>query len=508
MRTEPADQARRDVNQAVNQAPRGMALPAAERTALDSIEELAYPEGVYTSRDMSAMFITRWGRPLRRAASLPKTFIHRLWQALRQLPQDQVLLNNVVTYFEENPEARSAGSYTDWLGDARTHGRVRYDRPAAFDAVHAARAQNSRTIEVREPHVDLLRRGNQVRVALADGTQATVRVRAVDARRRRLTLSQRVNVAADAAITATTSSEPARGEALRVTARATLFGTTGGNPDLANQLGTVQPGNIFSKTGEQTVGGNRYFQGMVYEGTLRRTGGWILATATGAMTGAPTLGSEHFAWTVRHEMGHSLDTQIGGFSRFSAPSAAQWVKYTGVDDWVGAVVGAGGVANPGTAQVFNGVNLSFNQAASTYSQAVQSRRTTSAAARRARRWLQGWQAAGGSQDVYNTVTQFNATGAYFNQNNRGLPPLGDRVYAAHYGEWFSFADGARSDSLAVGVPPYAYTCTYEFFAEHYAAYTGPGTGAERYARAVPSWALNFFDRTVGRRGAGPQVGTQ
>jgi hypothetical protein len=61
----------------------------------------------------------------------------------------------------------------------------------------------------------------------------------------------------------------------------------------------------------------------------------------------------------------------------------------------------------------------------------------------------------------------------------------------------------------VGVPPYAYTCTYEFFADHYAAYTGPGTTpAERYARAVPEWARNFFDRMVEQADSGPRVGME
>jgi hypothetical protein len=156
------------------------------------------------------------------------------------------------------------------------------------------------------------------------------------------------------------------------------------------------------------------------------------------------------------------------------------------------------------------INLSFIEAATTYAQAIQDETTGSAAAVRALFWLQRWRDTPGSslasRAVYNTVTQFEADTEYYNRDNRGIPPLGDRVYAAHYGEWFSFADVARGDSLAVGVPPYAYTCSYEFFADHYAAYTGPGRAPERYARAVPGWALNFFDRLVGRPGTGPRAG--
>jgi hypothetical protein len=166
------------------------------------------------------------------------------------------------------------------------------------------------------------------------------------------------------------------------------------------------------------------------------------------------------------------------------------------------------VANAGAEVEHNGVTLDFITAAGRYSEAIQGDNTGSRRARRALRWLEGWRDAGGNANVYDTVTQYDADGAYFNVGRLGLPPLGDRVYAAHYGEWYSFANAARTDSLAVGIPPYGYTCTYEFFAEHYAAYTSPGQAPERYARAVPEWALNFFDRLVGRAGAGPDVGIQ
>lgn len=506
-RAETPEVAHPAVMQAVNQAPRGQALSGEERTALDSIEEHAYTEGVYTSQNMGVMFLTRWARPLRRAASRPKTFIHRLWSALKQLPHDAVLLNNVVTFFEENPDRGAAGSYTDWLGNIRTHGRLRLDRPAAAEPLHAASAQNSTTIEVREPHMDLFRRGTEVEVDQADGTQITVTVRAVQARQRRLRFSRSVDVAEGAEISPTGASEAARGEAIRITRPASLYDDSAGAPDTSLDWGTVEPGNLFSKTAETTVGSTRYFQGTVYEGTLRGSEGWIEAEAATPLGGGTTMAMENFAWTVRHEMGHSLDLQIGGLSRFSAPSAAQWVKYTGVNDWVDAVIAAGGVANPDARVEHNSVTRSFATAARQYSQAIQGRSTTSPQARRALRWLRGWLAAGGSADVFDTVTQYvdDATD-YFNVATLGLPPLGDRVYAAHYSEWYSFADAARSDSLSVGIPPYGYTCPYEFFAEHYAAYTGPGTAPERYARAVPEWALNFFDRLVGRAGAGPEVG--
>ena len=503
MAQSPED-ARPVVLDAVNEAPRGEALPASERTALDSIEDHAYSEGIYTSQNMGVMFLTRWGRPLRSAASRPKTFIHRLWGALKQLPHDQVLLNNVVTYFVENTDPDAAGSYTDWLGNVRTHGRVRLDRPETAEPLHAASAQDSNTIEVQEPHVDLFRRGTEVEVQQADGTQITVTVRSVEAARKRLRFSRRVNVAAGADITPTAATERDRGEAIRITRPTLLYEDSAGAPDTTMDWGTVQPGNLFSKAAETTVGATRYFQGSVYEGALRGSEGWIEADAAIPLGGGTTMAMEGFDWTVRHEMGHSIDTQIGGLSRFSAPSAAQWIKYTGVDDWVDAVVAAGGVLN---AEVeHNGVTLDFITAASRYSEAIQGENLRTRRARRALRWLEGWRDAGGSADVYDTVTQYDADSTYHNVASVGLPPLGDRVYAAHYGEWYSFANAARTDSLAAGIPPYGYTCTYEFFAEHYAAYTGPGQAPERYARAVPDWALNFFDRLVGRAGAGPDVG--
>jgi hypothetical protein len=164
------------------------------------------------------------------------------------------------------------------------------------------------------------------------------------------------------------------------------------------------------------------------------------------------------------------------------------------------------IANADTAQTLNGVTDTFRNAAATYSQGVQNSTTANAPELQAQTWLQGWVAAGGAQNVYDVVTQFNADPAYFTRNNVGLPALNGRIFAAHYNEYMSAAAQARTDSLAVGVPPYGYTCTYEFFAEHYAAYTAPGTGGAEYARAVPEWALNFFDRMVGVANAGPRVG--
>jgi hypothetical protein len=155
-----------------------------------------------------------------------------------------------------------------------------------------------------------------------------------------------------------------------------------------------------------------------------------------------------------------------------------------------------------------GVSLTFRQAARTYADAVQTSATANAPALNAQTWLQGWVAAGGSQAVYDVITQFNGNTGYFRTNNLGLPALASRIWAAHYDEYFSANSAARQDSLAVGVPPYAYTCTYEFFADHYAAYTLPGTGGNTFAKAVPDWAKNFFDRLVGDAGAGPRVGME
>ena len=586
MRSETPQRARPEVMQAVTAAPRGMALPTAERSALDNIEERAYPEAIYTSRNLGSMFTTRWGRPMRGAANRNKTYLHWVWSALEQLPQNHLLLNNVLSYFEQNTGDLGGGDFTDALTSARTYGRIGYGRVGAVQSLHAASAQNSGTIEVREPHLELLRRRNHVRVQEADGsrtiagvtsvdarrrrlrlhkpvnvaagaeirptrailsaanarhsrtievreahvdaflpgsrvsvqvaggTTTTVTVRSVDVGRRRLTVSRPVNVAAGARIWATTTSPSDVGEAVRITTATVLYGNRGNNPDTRNRLGALQPGNMFTKTAERTVGRTRYFGGMVYEGALRRTVGWIEAGAATALGGGTTMGREDFAWTVRHEVGHSLDTQVGGFSRFSAPSAAQWIKYPGIDAWGQAVAVAGIVLDPTARVTFmrrgRPVTLTFTDAARTYAQAIQDEDTRSRAATRALFWLQQWRdAPGGSlnnREVYNTVTQFGADTEYYNRNNRGIPPLGDRVYAAHYGQWFAFADVARRDSLVVGIPPYAYTCSYEFFAEHYAAYTGPGRAPERYARAVPAWALSFFDRLVGRRGAGPQLG--
>jgi hypothetical protein len=501
--------ARTAVRAAVNAAPRGAALPVPERNALDEIEEQAYSAAEYTSRDLAAMFITRWGRPFRGAASRPKTFLHRLWGALAQMPQDQTLLTNTLERIGENTDPNAAGSFTDWLG-GRDFGTIVADRPNAMEPVHADGAQNSRTITVSEPWVDLYRRNLRLQVTQADGTQVQVQVRGVNARRRRITLSQRVNVADNAEFDPSVSynarwADYARGEALHVTAAAALFADNAGAPDTGNQVGMMQPGYTVAELARQNVGGTDYVSVRVYEGRLRGQTGWVEASKVSSL-GGQTVAQVDFDHTMRHEMGHALDTQLNGFSVFSAPSKADWRKYTSSTDWVSDLINTGGIASPDTNVVHNGVNTNFRNAATIYTRAVQADNTGSAPALRARQWLQGWVAAGGSQAVYDVITQFNANSTYYNTNGVGLPAIGGRVFGAHYSEWFSADDAARQDSLNVGISPYAYTCSYEFFADHYAAYTGPGVPPERYARAVPGWARNFFDRLVGQADAGPRVG--
>jgi hypothetical protein len=227
------------------------------------------------------------------------------------------------------------------------------------------------------------------------------------------------------------------------------------------------------------------------------------------------MGQLAFDWTVRHEMGHSLDTQLNGFSNFCAPSEARWIRYTDVDAWVASLAVDAAIPNPGASQTFPGLgfSMSFTNAARTYSDAVQRRTTAAGPALNARNWLRAWvtQGAGGSQDVYDVVTQFEADPAYFRMGNVGLPAIAGKIYAAHYIEWYCASAAARTQSLALGVPSYAYANSYDFFADHYAAYTSPaGTGpfADQYSRAVPEWAQNYFDRVVGQPGAGPSVGME
>ena len=503
--------ARPRVRSALQAAPRGAALGEAERTALDTIEERAYESGLYTVNDMAVIFLTRFGRPFRNANAQPKTFLHRMYNALKRIPLDHILLNNTLGFFNVNTDPTAAGSFTDYLSSGN-YGRLLSDAPNP-EILHAAAAvNNSRTVTVVEPSLDLLSANHQLAVQQRDGTTANVRVSAIDVARRRLRLNQRVTMDVGARLRPPEASAYRSGAALQITAATPFYADSAGAPNLGNVLGNIQPGNRFSNMGTATVAGVTYIQGGTNAGPQRGTLGWIAQTATTAMAGNPTTEQANFEWTARHEMGHSLDLQLNGFSRFSGPSRAQWRKFANVNDWVANLITTAGIATPFANQTFppppavGGITMKFRDAAATYAAAVQNSTTTSAAALNAQNWLQGWVAAGGSQNVYDVVTQFNAAPTYFTQNNQGLPALNGRIFAAHYDEYFSAAAGARTESLAVGVPPYAYTCTYEFFADHYAAYTQPGTGGARYARAVPSWAQNFFDRMVGAAGAGPRVG--
>ena len=505
LNTKPEKEGKKAVMAAIEAAPRGSALPGPERTALDSIEEKAYNATNFTSEDLGKMFVTRWGRPMEKAATHPKTFLHRLWLSLKSLPDDNVLINNVLTRFSLNTNPNASGSFTDWLGSAN-FGTIRSNRPIAAQPVHADGAQNSRTIKVKEPFMDLFQKNDAMNVTQSDGTTQATTVRSINTTKRTITLAHKVNVDDNAVLAPSGFQAWVSGDALRITSPAIFYADNAGAPNTGANSGTIQPGTMVSKLGEQTVGATKYFQVRPLKGAFQTQVGWIdSATITGM---GMTAGEANFEWTLRHEMGHALDLQINGFSQFSMPSPAQWRKYTGVNDWVSDLISTAGVAGAATNQVYNGVNSNFQQAARIYSQAVQDSNTGSANALLCQQWLQGWVVAGGSQAVYDTVTQFNANRQYYNQNNVGLPSLSGRIFGAHYSEWFSAADAARTQSLTAGVSPYSYTCTYEFFADHYASYTGPGTGGEKYIRAVPDWAKNFFDRLVGRAGAGPRQGMQ
>jgi hypothetical protein len=511
---------KKEVIAAVDAAPRGLALPQHERVVLDQIEEVAYADGAYKSYDLGKMFVTRWGRPFKGASGRTKSFLHQVWKALKQLPEEHVMKVNVLSYFEENLDPKSAGSFTDWLGGSN-FGALKLDKSEASAPLHAASDQNAKTIEVDEPHIDLIKPRTKVEVTESDGVKTVATVKSVSVPSKRLTLSKKVNVSKGGPIVGTTGTSDAdRGEAVRIKSPTPLYKDNAGVIDKSTVLATLQPGIIFSRVNDHTEGAEKYYGGEVSEGDNRRAEGWIKASSVTSL--GATMKEIDFGHTVRHEMGHALDLQIGGFSRFSAPSAAKWKKYNGAGNWIDDLIAKGGIADPTKEEErtlekeyeVKGVvkkkthkmTHSFKTAATTYIQAVQAGKAGSTEAMKARHWLEHWSTHGGTEDVYNTVTQFNASPSYYVRNSKGVPAIGGRIFGAHYSEYFSADDSARSDSLSVGISGYGYTCSYEFFAEHYAAYTSPGTPPDRYARAVPKWAQNFFDRLVGVGDAGPRVG--
>ncbi len=490
-------------------APRGLALVQAERDALDQVEEIAFNMSRCSPQDMGVMFVTRWGRPMEGAASTSKTLMHQIWGALKQLPDAHSIMSNVVNYYAEEQDPGNLGSFGFWMFNRPGHGALNSKDSAQDPGVlHAAVAKSGRNIPVQEQNMELLQVGEAVEVSQADGSTGYADITWLNSSSKTLGLNTRVTVNVGSEIRGGDWAQA--GDAQRVTQRVDLYAEdpTTGDPDPATVLGSLEPGIIYVKMADASmaVAGKTYHLIHVNEGAHRRAIGWIEDNPAAESALGGTMAQENFAWTVRHEMGHALDLQIGGFSAFSEKSSAKWKMMTGSLQWVNQVISSAGVANAGTAVNRAGVNLSFQDAAQSYIGAVQSGTTGSDAnAINAKLWLDDWLANGGQQATFDTVTQFEADGWYYNQP---LPALGGQVFTAHYGEYFQFDPQARTESLAVGIPPYAYCCPLEFFAEHYAAYTGPGVGAERFARAVPQWALNFFDRTVGRAGAGPEVGPE
>lgn len=496
-----AKAAKATIMNAVMAAPRGAALAEAERAALDQIEEAAYQEGTFTPANMQAMFVTRWGRPFK-GANPAKTFLHRIWSSLEPLPMEHILLNNVLSYFDLNTNPKAAGAFTDFLSSAQ-FGRLVSNRPKP-EILHAVGPQTGKVINVLEPTLDLLQPNHQLAVMETSGVPKNVRVKSVDVATRRVRLKQSVNVDAGADLAPPEATAIGSAPALRITAPAAFYADNAGVPNTGTVLGTIQPGNIFSQMSTTTVGPTAYSGGQIKNGPLAGTFGWIVTAQAAGM--GQTTEQARFEWTARHEMGHALDLQLNGYSRFSGPSAAGWRKYQGNADWLTDLINTAAIPTPDTNQVLGGVTANFRLAAGVYSDAVQTDDAGDANPQRALTWLTAWVTAGGSQNVHDVVTQFSGTKGYFWTNNVGLPALGGRIFAAHYNEYMSANAAARTDSLAAGISPYAYTCTYEFYADHYAGYTGPGTAGNTYARAVPEWALNFFDRMVGVADAGPRVG--
>ncbi|HET6443353.1 MAG TPA: hypothetical protein VFI27_02140 [candidate division Zixibacteria bacterium] len=102
MNSDGAAAAKKQVIAAIDAGPRGLALPYGDRLVLDQIKDKAYADGAYTSNDLGKTFVTRWGRPFKGTAGRTKSFLHQVWKVLKQLPEEHVMMVNVLICFEEN----------------------------------------------------------------------------------------------------------------------------------------------------------------------------------------------------------------------------------------------------------------------------------------------------------------------------------------------------------------------------------------------------------------------
>lgn len=189
---------------------------------------------------------------------------------------------------------------------------------------------------------------------------------------------------------------------------------------------------------------------------------------------------EYYQHTIRHEVGHAVDIQVGGFENFSATCNAKWKRYHEVDSIIDEFIEAcgGDEVLKAAAEAF--MNSTDPAAAATWNTAVdeaERRGALTASAANVKFALPNLKTDGG------VVSNPRAD-------------VGGRKFLHRYGsEYMSYATAGED---AAGITSYAYSAWPEFFAEIYAKwFAGTPPNYERGSK-LPGWvASQGFGQLVG-----------
>lgn len=237
-----------------------------------------------------------------------------------------------------------------------------------------------------------------------------------------------------------------------------------------------------------------------------------------------TMDAQHdaarYAQVFRHEVGHAVDDRIGGPAADLRLNQAGWKQYAGVDEWIGALGGFGGIPAPLQAvvkravQAYMGAGGTFDSPTATFEetleQAVMAANPTVRATAQdgsdavsqtlstlrpllaTNTLLRACVASQGSCNYFRFQSWVNNGGKVFFINH-------------YYGRGYSVSEATHNNLKAWGDVAAAFS-DKEWFAEIYADWYQAGKGGAH--TAFPDFVTNFFTNVVEKLGSIDQVAQQ
>ncbi|HEX2570951.1 MAG TPA: DUF4157 domain-containing protein [Polyangia bacterium] len=184
----------------------------------------------------------------------------------------------------------------------------------------------------------------------------------------------------------------------------------------------------------------------------------------------------YFEATTRHEVGHAVDVQVGGYERFTSKCKAQWRRYQTADAFVAEFIRVtGGDAKlKAAAQQFLDGTLSKTQ----WNKAVDAQKSLKAP----------------KGNVKFALANLSAD--YTTLVNNPTAEVNGRKFCVRWGgEYMSWAVAGEDTA---GISDYAYNSWAEFFAETYSKWFDGKPPNYDYSKKLPAWIESAgFGRVVG-----------